>query len=71
MEKNKNTEPEQPIENIPAGGEDEQSKSPPSMKAITTLEENILPEAEDNITNDVWQMEKLLRKEIFLTTWIL
>lgn len=70
MEKNKNTESEQPIENIPADGEGEQSKSPPSMKA-TTLEENILPEAEDNTTNDVWQMEKLQRKEIFLTTWIL
>ena len=71
MEKNKNTEPEQPIENIPAGGEDEQSKSPPSMKATTTLEENILPEAEDNIINGVWQMEKLQRKVIFLTIWIL
>ena len=71
MEKNKNTEPEQPIENILAGGEDQQSKSPPSRKATSTLEENILPEAEDNITNGVWQPEKLLRKEIFLTTWSL
>ena len=52
MEKNKNTEPEQPIENIPANGEGEQSKIPPSGKATTTLEENILPEAEDNITNE-------------------
>ena len=52
MEKNKNTEPEQPIENIPAEGEGEQSKIPPSRKATTTLEENILPEAEDNITNE-------------------
>ena len=52
MEKNKNTEPEQPIENIPANGEGEQSKIPPSGKATTTLEENILPEAEDNTTNE-------------------
>ena len=52
MEKNKNTEPKQLIENIPAGGEGEQSKIPPSRNATTSLEENILSEAEDNITNE-------------------
>ena len=52
MEKIKNTEPEQPIENIPVEGEGEQSKIPPSGNANTSLEENILPDAEDNTTNE-------------------